>query len=60
MAVSMVKHTCGGPSFGRLTAGCPRCEELQGGAEPRAWNIRKPEPAHRCTDKCKPMCTWGW
>lgn len=23
-------HTCNGPVFGRLTAGCPRCDELKG------------------------------
>ena len=28
------KHTCGGPVFGRRTAGCPRCEELACGAQP--------------------------
>lgn len=32
------KHTCGGPSFGRLTVGCPRCDELAAGAAPREWN----------------------
>jgi hypothetical protein len=33
------RHTCGGPMFGRLTAGCPRCDELAAGAEPirQAW-----------------------
>ena len=31
------KHTCGGPSFGRLTAGCPRCDELAAGAPARQW-----------------------
>lgn len=35
MQATIVKHTCGGPSFGRLTAGCPRCEELKNGAKPR-------------------------
>jgi hypothetical protein len=29
------KHTCGGPSFGRLTPGCPRCDELKAGAPAR-------------------------
>lgn len=33
-------HTCGGPVFGRLTAGCPRCEQLKQGAEPVRWNRR--------------------
>jgi len=27
-------HTCGGPVFGRLTPGCPRCDELLAGAAP--------------------------
>lgn len=33
------KHTCGGPSFGRKTPGCPRCDELLAGAAPvvQAW-----------------------
>lgn len=31
------KHTCGGPAFGRLTAGCPRCDELATGAQARQW-----------------------
>jgi hypothetical protein len=31
------RHTCGGPSFGRLTPGCPRCDELVGGAPARQW-----------------------
>jgi hypothetical protein len=33
------KHTCGGPAFGRKTAGCPRCDELLAGAAPvqQAW-----------------------
>ena len=31
------RHTCGGPSFGRLTAGCPRCDELLAGAKPVQW-----------------------
>ena len=32
------RHTCGGPVFGRLTAGCMRCDELIGGADPVRWN----------------------
>jgi hypothetical protein len=35
------KHNCGGPVFGRKTAGCPRCDELIGGAAPIQWLIRK-------------------
>ena len=31
------KHTCGGPSFGKKTPGCPRCGELLAGAEPVQW-----------------------
>ena len=31
------RHTCGGPSFGRLAAGCPRCDELAAGAPARQW-----------------------
>ena len=64
------RHTCGGPSFGRLTAGCPRCEELAQGAAPRSWNgaARKEQErqfsadlrAHRCADsRCGPVCTFG-
>jgi hypothetical protein len=37
----IAKHTCGGPVFGTLTAGCPRCDELAAGASPRqqAWRL---------------------
>lgn len=31
------KHTCGGPVFGRKTAGCPRCDELLAGAPVVKW-----------------------
>jgi hypothetical protein len=33
------KHTCGGPTFGRKTPGCPRCDELLAGAAPvvQSW-----------------------
>ena len=34
------KHTCGGPVFGKRTAGCPRCDELAAGAAPVQWNVR--------------------
>ena len=34
---TITKHTCGGPKFGRKTAGCPRCDELLAGAEPVSW-----------------------
>jgi len=60
------KHTCGGPSFGRLTSGCPRCEELKAGAKPVQW--RKSDEArqireireHDCrVSGCGPVCTFG-
>lgn len=34
------KHTCNngfGPSFGKKTTGCPRCDELLAGAPARQW-----------------------
>ena len=32
------KHTCGGPKFGKLTPGCPSCDEiLDGKREPVRW-----------------------
>ena len=40
METPMREHTCGGPSFGRLTAGCPRCDDLQAGADPVSWGRR--------------------
>lgn len=30
-------HSCGGPVFGKLTAGCARCDELAAGAAPVEW-----------------------
>ena len=68
------KHTCGGPSFGRLTAGCPRCDELLAGAEPVKWastSKREQErrqlaeiEAHFASERhlsggCGPVCTFG-
>ena len=66
------KHTCGGPVFGRKTKGCPRCDELIGGAEPKkSWTyIRDMNEAlereyrleHRETcskQPCGPVCTNG-
>ena len=49
------KHTCGGPSFGRKTAGCPRCDELLAGAAPvvQAWRkqpTRAQDDAQRSAD----------
>lgn len=35
------KHTCGGPVFGKRTAGCPRCDELAAGAPVREQPWRK-------------------
>ena len=35
--MATTKHTCGGPAFGRRTAGCPRCDELAAGAAPVRW-----------------------
>lgn len=39
------RHTCNngdGPIFGRKTAGCPRCDELIGGAKPQeGWGARR-------------------
>jgi hypothetical protein len=55
-------HTCNngeGPYFGRLTDGCPRCEELKAGAEPVHWHRapQYPYQPHACTDRCMPVCT---
>ncbi len=38
--MARTQHTCGGPKFGRLTEGCPRCDELRGGAEPVRFGTR--------------------
>jgi hypothetical protein len=65
------KHTCGGPAFGKLTPGCPRCDELAGGAEPVRWRLSgRQDDAQRCRDieahftsqrhlsgGCGPVCT---
>ena len=61
------KHTCGGPVFGRKTAGCPRCDELIAGAEPVRWDTRRADDEarriqaiknHDCTkSRCGPVCT---
>lgn len=73
----MTKHTCNGgrgPAFGRKTAGCPRCDELAAGAEPRqlGWTSRKKADEQRATEildhfrsqrhrsgGCGPVCTYG-
>ena len=59
-------HNCGGPTFGRLTPGCPRCDELQAGAAPRqGWSRRSRYDGggygrHSCQDSnCGPCCTAG-
>lgn len=46
------KHTCGGPVFGKLTAGCPRCDEMIAGAPPVVWAFtsRKQEDAARSAE----------
>ena len=41
------KHTCGGPSFGRKTPGCPRCDELIAGAAP----VQQPWRGQRARDE---------
>ena len=62
------KHTCGGPKFGHLTPGCPRCEELKAGAAVRSWGgqlkrdnearLIQAIHAHDCkASKCGPVCT---
>jgi hypothetical protein len=67
------KHTCGGPIFGRKTAGCPRCDELIRGAAPIQWAQSKASrDAQRCVEirehfashkhrsgGCGPVCTFG-
>jgi len=45
------QHTCGGPTFGRKTPGCPRCDELLAGAPARdRFAPREPSPGtkHTC------------
>lgn len=44
------KHTCGGPVFGRKTAGCPRCDELLAGAQPIRWNTSRHDDAARLAE----------
>jgi hypothetical protein len=65
----VTKHTCGGPKFGRLTAGCPRCDELKAGAAPVQWRSVQAQAdaqrlaeirAHDCRlSGCGPVCTFG-
>lgn len=61
---STTKHTCGGPSFGRKTPGCPRCDELIAGAAPvvQAWRTRTaPAPFTGCKGHaiCAVCCVCG-
>ena len=59
-AGTTTKHTCNGgegPHFGRLTGGCPRCEELKAGAKPVRWQRTAPREPHHCTEACGPICT---
>ena len=64
------KHTCGGPVFGKLTAGCERCDELLAGAQPiKPWGWRKKQSDaalirairnHSCAaSNCGSVCTHG-
>ena len=63
-----IKHTCGGPVFGRTQAGCPRCDQLLDGSAPVRWSNagarkRRAERveairAHDCkASRCGPVCT---
>ena len=60
-------HTCGGPVFGRLTGGCPRCDELRAGAAPKqGWGRPKSRfdgystKPHSCQESnCAPICVHG-
>ena len=67
--MATTKHTCGGPVFGKKTAGCPRCEELKAGAAPARWApSRKQQDEERCAEirahdctvsRCGSVCTFG-
>jgi len=68
-ASKTTKHTCGGPVFGRKTAGCPRCDELIAGAQPVVWAHSSRDDdlqrcreikAHNCRESgCSIVCTFG-
>jgi hypothetical protein len=54
--------------FGRKVDGCPRCDELNAGAEPVRWNTDRRDGyptdreirAHDCrVSDCGPVCTYG-
>jgi hypothetical protein len=47
------RHVCGGPAFGRLTPGCPRCDELAAGAEPRQQPWRRETRAAQDRRRCE-------
>lgn len=53
-AATSTQHTCcppgRGPAFGRKTPGCPRCDELIGGAPARDRTTRETSPGtkHTC------------
>lgn len=49
--MATTKHTCGGPAWGRLTAGCLRCDELRAGAAPVRWGVRAAD-TYRASDYC--------
>ena len=65
--MKIIKHTCGGPKWGRLTKGCPSCDELlTGKREPIKWhNNNQTEreriraiQSHNCLKSgCGPICT---
>ena len=65
--MATTKHTCGGPVFGTLTPGCPRCDELLAGAEPVRWSTHRHDDhaqraaairAHHCAhNRCALVCT---
>jgi hypothetical protein len=56
----VVKHTCGGPHFGKRTPGCLRCDQLANGAAPRqqasrgrAKQMEELRSMAIATDNCK-------
>ena len=71
--MATTKHTCGGPVFGKRTAGCPRCDELAAGAPARQHGYfgttlqamhqsdeRIGRMPHDCkASGCGPVCTFG-
>lgn len=54
------QHTClkpgqRSPAFGRKTPGCPRCDELLAGAEPRdRFTKPEPTPGTKHSPECSP------